>query len=443
MILNTNMEPTENGLLETLDLGRSVYSAGNTAHNYIYESAYESYIQTKISNEERLKDMINSKLSIKIESTVILEAKAGDKIKSKWNKLIEFIKGICSKFMESMSNILLSEKEYLEKYKDIILKKKPKEDLKYSYTGDYAVGIDRLIKTECPVFNYATFSEDLKQEGDGAVVKKIMSKSGQSGFTFDEGQTLAEQFKAYFTAADKGQSDGNFSTLNMTDLYNFCYNFEQIKKIVSTDQKHLEQSTGAIDTAIKEEIRKAGEQTTTDQTDNSQQQTQQTGNQGGQQEGAMLEDGQNGNGQQQQSGSNGNQQKPQKLQITQNTNAVSQMSSYGNGDKKNLSDEEVKKGAEGGAAEADGQDANDAINKITEMTDKWVRVCRALIASKLTACEQISRDYMDIIRAHVRSYGGKDLKNKEDDKAPQKGTNYRKPEQNNNNGDQQQQQNSK
>jgi len=348
----------------------------------------------------------------------------GDKIKSKWNKLIEFIKGICAKFMETMSNVLLDQKEYLEKYKDIILKKKPKEDLKYSYTGDYAVGIDRLIKTELPIFNYGTHSAALKEESDGAAVKLIM-KDG--AFSYDEGTTLAEQFKAYFTAAEKGQSEGNFTQLNMTDLYNFCYNFEQVKKIVDTDQKHLEQSTAAIDTAIKEEIRKAGENTVTDQTAGSTKEpesgkTGDNSSEGGdsKEESTVYREADDAK----------KDDKPQKLKITTtNSNAASQTSSYGNGEnKKNLTDDQVKAGAAGGAAEADGKDANDAINDVTKMTDKWIRICRALITSKLTACEQISRDYMEIIRTHVRSYGGKDLKKKEDDKAQQQATNYRKPE---------------
>lgn len=402
----------------------SVYCTGNNGGRYMYEAAYESYMQTKINNENALADMLNSKLSLKIESSVVLEAKMGDKIKSKWNKLIEFINGICAKFMETMSNVLLDQKEYLEKYKDIILKKKPKEDLKYSYTGDYAVGIDRLIKTELPIFNYGTHSAALKEEGDGAAVKLIM-KDG--AFSYDEGTTLAEQFKAYFTAAEKGQSEGNFTQLNMTDLYNFCYNFEQVKKIVDTDQKHLEQSTAAIDTAIKEEIRKAGENTVTDQTTGSTKEpesgkTGDNGSEGGdsKEESTVYREADDVK----------KDDKPQKLKITTtNSNAASQTSSYGNGEnKKNLTDDQVKAGAAGGAAEADGKDANDAINDVTKMTDKWIRICRALITSKLTACEQISRDYMEIIRTHVRSYGGKDLKKKEDDKAQQQATNYRKPE---------------
>ena len=53
-------------------------------------------------------------------------------------------------------------------------------------------------------------------------------------------------------------------------------------------------------------------------------------------------------------------------------------------------------------------------------------ICRPLIAAKLTACQQIAKDYMEIIRAHVRSYGGEDKKSKEGNKSPDKATKYSK-----------------
>ena len=48
----------------------------------------------------------------------IQEAKLSDRIKATWKKFIAFIKGLVAKFMESLSNILLDEKAYLEKYKE-------------------------------------------------------------------------------------------------------------------------------------------------------------------------------------------------------------------------------------------------------------------------------------------------------------------------------------
>ena len=49
----------------------------------------------------------------------------------------------------------------VEKYKDIILKKKPKDNLEYSYTGNYEVGVQRCIEVEVPLFDYNQYYRNL------------------------------------------------------------------------------------------------------------------------------------------------------------------------------------------------------------------------------------------------------------------------------------------
>ena len=147
---------------------------GANSTNYMTSGIYESYIENQIANQERLAYYLREAgvISEAAASNIIAlnEAKLSDNIKAKWNKFLAFIKSIAAKFMESMSNLLLSEKSYLEKYKDIILKKKPREDLEYSYTGDYDEGIDRLIKTECPIFNYEKHAEALRKDGYADII---------------------------------------------------------------------------------------------------------------------------------------------------------------------------------------------------------------------------------------------------------------------------------
>jgi hypothetical protein len=73
-----------------------------------------------------------------------------------------------------------------------------------------------------------------------------------------------------------------------------------------------------------------------------------------------------------------------------------------------------------------GENNSQKINNLNKAADKWKTVCNSFISAKLTAYEQIAKDYMEIIRAHVRSYGGQDLKNKETDKAKQNADTYEK-----------------
>ena len=381
--------------------------SGNNGGSYIQDALYESYIQAKIDSEERLALALKESMIISEADysniKALHEAKFSDKAKSTWKRFVAFIKGLVAKFMESMSNILLDEKAYLEKYKDIILKKRPKDDMKFSYTGDYEEGIKRLIKVEIPLFEYYKYKTQLEAEGDGDLVKALMGAE----FKYDDGVALSEQFKNYFLAVEKGEKEGKFSDLNMTDMYNFCYNFKKIKDVVDKDINRLEQSTKNIESAINKSLAATNNDAAGDNATN--QATNQTSNTTSNTQSSTTEN------------KNESTVLSEKVEIKDEPTSVaaSKMGSTQNADQK---DEDETATAGSITAVNDGKKAED----ITKAADKWVRVCRPIIASKLTAYQQIAKDYMDIIRAHVRSYGGQDKKSKEGNKAPQTATQYSK-----------------
>lgn len=433
---------------------------------FLYEAEYMEYLDTKISNQNNLFRAINRYTGMTEGASMVMLESVGDKVKSKWNKLVEFVKTMVSKFMESITNILLNEKDYLEKYKDIILKKPPKSDMKYSYTGDYKIGIDRLINTELPLFNYAAMAESLKKEGDYPVIQDIILKD--KAFTYDADKSVASNFKDYFIAADKGTSSGTFDQLKMVDLYNFCMNFKKMEDVVKKDQTRLNNSSSAIQAAMADEIRKAkaaatdaahkpvenpqdggNTQNTTNQTQNSGQHnntTNQTQNSNQQNGGNNQNQGSSGNQNQASTqhnssiyNTNGLNAFSEKVDVT-NSDATKSMGTYSDENKKNDNAEANAKGAAGELTK-DGKPVTeeDAIKEVDALVSKWTNICRNLIGAKLTAVETIAKDYMTIIRNHVRSYGGQDLK-KVDDRT-EIATNYKKSSNNNNqNTDQQQQQ---
>ena len=91
------------------------------------------------------------------------------------------------------------------------------------------------------------------------------------------------------------------------------------------------------------------------------------------------------------------------------------MSSYDNRD--SVSDETKQKNAN----DAKGMQASE----FTKMTDKWNYICRIIIGAKLNAVQQIAKDYMIIIREHVRSYVGTKNDTK-DNKSASQGDDYSK-----------------
>lgn len=390
----------------------SLYLTNNTGHNYLNEAVYVDYLADKIYNEQRLAREINKTLIMKESTTTVAqkvnriaainEAKLSDNIKSKWNKFITFIKTLMGKFMESMTKILLDEKGYLEKYKDIILKKRPKDDIEFSYTGDYKEAANRLMNTELPLFNYEEYKNELKAEGNIVLAQKLLKN-----FQLDSGRELAEQMKEYFIAADKGETKGKLSSgVNMTDLYNFCYNFKKIKDITDKDINHLESSTTAIQNAINTEIRKQPADNTVEKTET-------------QTESAIIREADDSNGAQE----NQQEKKPDNSDNNKsvNTNLSIKTNTYSDDNKKvdNVND---AKTANANAASKESETDIDA------MITKWISVCRTIITAKWTASEQIAKDYMALIRAHVKSYVGT-KEDKADNKAASQGTNYQKDQQ--------------
>lgn len=397
-----------------------VYSSGNAGGSYIYALEYNRYIESKIKNEESLIKQLGQYIPVNEAAykniRVVTEAKATDRIKNKMQKVGQFIKNLLGKFMESITHILLNEKEYLKKYEDIIKKKRPKTGMKYSYTGDYTKAINRCINTTVPVFNYQTHAAALKQDGYGPIVKIIMQ---HQEFTYDESDsvTLASQFKEFFLASENDkESSGEFSDLNFTTMYDFCYNFKKIEDITKKDQNYITQSTTAIVNAANQRIK-----------DNAAVQTG-TGNAAEKTESFRFA---SGDYFMELEITDDTKKEDNNTSTSKNTNAVSQMGSTDNNNSKTISDDDAKTNSIGSDQETE--------DEMYKMGDKYTTVCNTLIAAKCTAVQQIAKDYMDIIRAHVRSYVGND-KDKTDDRTAKAGATYSK---NNNNNQQEKKDNKK
>lgn len=409
-------------------------------YDYIQQGLYEEYLQDKVHNENRLANMITetmilteSGLSLRQRSerlTVLYEAKIGDKIKSGWQKFIGFIKRIFAKFMETITRIIYDQKGYLERYKDIILTKKGK-DLDYSYTGNYKEGLNRIANTELPLFNYETHKENLKKEGDGPIVNQIMNGKN---FKYNDSDTLAEQFKEYFIAGDLGQTEGKLSDINFTDLYNFCIKFEKTKAVIDKDISHLESSTQAINNAITAELNALKNQPQEEKTEDSKEENQKpevtaqaaSAINRSYRGGWVNEVEQAKTDTQKAAEKKTSEDKPKTSTGLKVSTDFSQVAGSYSDDSKDADNKEANQKASATAAAEDAKkDDKMDLTVIDNMTNKWTTVCRAILTAKLTAVQQISKDYMEIISTHVRSYGGQSKNDKEGDRAKQAATEYK------------------
>lgn len=372
----------------------------------MYESFYNDMITEKIYQEKSLISEINKILVLSESSTLndkvnnlqsIYEARIQDTVKVRWKQFIDFIKGLIPKFMEAITKLVSNNKTYIDKYKQYI-EKPGKSTMDVEFVGDYNVGIKRMQNTLIPIFSYNNHAEKLKSDGDKDIAEMIVGGE----FKYKDGEPLAKQLKDYFLGVDKGKRKEKFSSINMKELSNFCYNADNIKTQFNKDMSHLEASTNSIQGAINRELQNTNESTFYLEADD---------NNASNQNNAGKDDGANPN-----SG----------VKIT-DSNPVEKSKSYDNYNDPNK--DELDKNAK------DAKDADENIKGINDMVKKWIEVCRLIITSKMNAQQQINKDYMSIIRAHVRSYLGNKEKsddNKKDNNADNK-SNDNKQENSNDN----------
>lgn len=460
---------------------------GITNHNsaYQYSNIYEEYIISKIDNEERIASHLRSIIPVQEAKyrnlRTLNESTLGDKAKNRFNKIIAFVKNLLAKFAESISSFLLDNKDYLEKYKDIILKKQPKSDNKYSYTGDYKLGMQRCMNFQIEQFNYNKYSK-LVGEEDAEKARIEIAKmifENNEAFSYTSGDNLADKAKEYFLAWEKGDQEGTFDDgkLNFTDMYNFCYHVSEITKIKTRDEKFIEDANKKILTEIENQIKE--KQNKPENNDNSSGGENKPGSdkpklkdstetsamsakdelktlKGNYDSNKTKENKSKYNNKRAEIGnmydltdsgfdeitekatdesyisalnkyrnkylmeadgdkpSEDNNKPTNNLKITPANNAISAIS------KNNTNgDVDAKEGAKGAA------NSDKALSDIQTLGDRYLQVARTVIAARCTALEQMARNFMEIIRAHVRSYVG----NADDvstDKSQQAGNTYQR-----------------
>lgn len=402
-----------------------------TDNSYIYAGAFDSYLNYKSDNELRLQEAVSVYI-LKEADGDNAPATTGnkpkgrlqDQIAQKWDAFLKFIDGILDRFWQAMDKIVNSQKNYLEKYQDIILKKAPREDIEYEYNGDYTEGMSRCLNTALPAFNYERDAAFLRQEGYEAAVGDFMSGKN---FKYNKDEDLAVQFKNWFIAAERGQTKGKLSNLNMKVLYDFLYNSKNLADSVKKDRSNLNQTRNQLINAVNKELREKGETTQQNQngantatnstgsntTNNNNTTSNTTTNTtpATTAQNASAIDNEIVNGWVSLSEADGDDAKDNNagqtgLQITNNT--PNQKDSNGN----TTNDGENNPAGQANTTEQD----------IKNIVKKWTNISRSFCTGKLTAIQQISKDYMNLIKAHVRSYGGK-------------GTDGSKQDQNANNGE--------
>ena len=400
--------------------------------DYAREFEYSMYTLRKMEEQSAMEHFVKECFILANESSSIADLKAlneasgfGERVKEAWEKFKAFIKKLWGKFINNMDKFFLKDVDYLKKHKDIILNKPMKREITMQ---DYHNGTINIGKTGVPAL-----SEQMLDGGDLASKEAFVKKLNIPGVTSSENDAFKTECKNYFLGGPEMKAYSG-SDINMTDLYNYCIDYKNKTSVILKNQEEaFNSSTNAINNKInklekeKAEANKATEQKSEENKNN----TQDTA--------ADSTKSQETNTQGQGTGSGetpktGDASGPESFWFGGNLSAYSEVyNAYitEDGEQKmtigKAGDGPATSGGESKRLSANivakkGEDINDdqmknAVDKqkIEDLNNKigvYRDVCGMVFASKITAAEQIYKDYMKIIRAHVSDYAGEEDKEK-------------------------------
>lgn len=376
------------------------YSYAEESANYIFlqNLALEQYELDKAIKEA----MIISEGTDSFNKIKALNEGATDKIKEIFKKIMSFIKQTFSKFVATMDELIKKDSEYLKKYKDIILKKPLKEA---TYTmPDYANGIKNIVSVVVPMFNYDQMKDTwLKDEGQ--FQEKVFAGKQPAALA---NNSFGDNCKMIFRGSENN-IDYKSDQLNMTDIYNYCIEYNKMKDIIDKDIKTLEKSNNQIDNFLNSIEKDLANGNTTNNTENNNQDNKGNNTDTGTEEnknesvysflyGSYITEADDDKGpsggvkiNSAPTGDNNNGNKS--TTAAGNTNNIDK-------DSKGDTKDSLKNSASNNA------DLNDIKTKLS----LYSRSCSTLFSSKLTIAQEIYKAYMQIISNHVKNYVGTDNK---------------------------------
>ena len=222
--------------------------------DYIKESAYYNYLSNKADYNKRLKRIVQESLIITNENLSMdrtlyrlqaIQEGISDTIGDAWTKFKNFISKMWLKFTEFISRNLNSDKNYLTKYKDVILNKEfILNDVKVD--GNYTEGMKRLAQFQVQSPNASMLQDETKfpksRENDGIkrVQKVIFPPYASAGnVEFDD------FVKRWFMGGDGSEFSITKENINMTDIFNYCYNFDKTERMLQKNSQVM-QNAGKV-----------------------------------------------------------------------------------------------------------------------------------------------------------------------------------------------------
>ena len=235
-------------------------------NSYVDKMAYANFLFEQERNTIKLNAFISECLCIAEGGNIYDGIKAinegiSDKAGSAWDKVMDFLRRMWGKFVENMTNLFNSNGYYLEKYKDIILKKPIKFTEKITMPN-YFNGIKNIVGVKIPLLNVQSLERIPLNAEDKTGMDNLRTEfmnAWRNGKPADNPN--GKEFKAwavdYFKGLGTGEVDFTASQINMTDMYNFCHDTKNITSTLEKDKSAIERANKEFADEVKNVMSKA------------------------------------------------------------------------------------------------------------------------------------------------------------------------------------------
>lgn len=409
--------------------------------SYVEQAEYFQFLQEQMRQEDELNAYVSECMCFaegaSFKEFRTLHEAITDKASAAWEKILDFLRRMWGKFTENFNNLFNNNVDYLNRYKEIILNR-PIKFAKTVTMKDCEKAIERMMTVQVQPISAAILDrlpakeEETKGENNklDAVRTSIVRawNNGKPSYNPD-GKDFAGWLSEFFKASDLTLNDKPLTDLNMKDIFDFCYagaksgplrkNIERDKNIIEKNsndfmaelkkvraQKPTEQAPttpaekGAADASKVIDRTKGIKEPKPQEVNTSYVFSNVYGSYINEAE--FSGEGNTGGGQSKETTSSG---------VNQVNKNITDQKEKVAGDKDRQTDE-VNKAKDMKASE-------DELNfKANAFTTLGTNICTA----KLNGISFVYGEYMQIIRAHVKSYVGNEDKGEK--RATQTGTDY-------------------
>lgn len=221
--------------------------------DYINEYNIFMYNQSRAMQQHSLESYI-SECMILAEGTNIVpriralhEADNEKTIGGFFKKIWEFIKRIWAKFIDKMTRLMAGNKRWLDKNRAIILNNAFKYDSITIY--NYPEGVKRIVNGAVPAFNYENLKDKL--DTDAHAYEFVADQIGNKGYKYneDDDSSFAQDMKEYFWGGSE-QIEIPKAKVNLTDMFNYCYEYDKMKQAIQKDKDNLEKAIESMNKIV-------------------------------------------------------------------------------------------------------------------------------------------------------------------------------------------------